>query len=275
MSKSKYATKSLRPRELYRESFLGWWLAIKLTCFPFLAALIVNLLLAFSSYYVKTAIEFYALKILATLIIFYCVMLAFFLIHTDWSGDKRGWKRQLVSYAKRLFPALIAFVIIFLGASILIAVGEVMSRLLLPYVHLLGKVAAPILISVIGLCAVIWVIACFYWPFFIIRDREKFVFAMRRSFSITGLAKTMMVYLPPVAFVLIFLLASPKLPWVNFPHSVWGDLAMEYLIKWIFGAWVLMITCIVMNESTFMLEKLEADIQEKRQRKRNKKAKKS
>ena len=274
MNKNKYSTESLGARQIYKASLLGWWPAIKRTFFPFLIAIICNLLLALASHSVKTLFELYALKILAFLIICYCLMLGFYLIHVYWQGDQTDWRNQVSVYSKRFFPAFLSIIVILLGAGFLIAVGEVMSRMILPYAHLLGKVAAPILISVVGLLAVIWVIVCFYWPFFMIRDGERFAFAVRRSFSIAAFTKTVMVFLPPCAFFLVFLFANPKLPWVNFPHSMWGDLAMEYLIKWILGAWVLVMTCLIMNESIFILEKVAADIQENKRKKKEKKVKK-
>jgi len=272
MSTNKYATGSLRPRQIYMASLRGWWPAIKLAFFPFLIAIAFDFLLAFVSHHVKIATELYALRIASILIFYYFVMLAFYLIHSYWKGDESRWQSKVGVYSRRFFPALVVFVIVLLGAGLLIAVGEVMSRMLTPYAHLMGKVAGPILISIVGLLAVIWVIACFYWPFFMLRDGERFAYAMRRSFAIAGLAKTVMVYLPPVAFVLVFLLANPRLPWVNFPHTVWGTLGMEYLIKWILGAWVLTVTCLLMNESGYMLDQVESDIVAKKDKKAAKKA---
>jgi len=272
MSDNQYARESLKPRKIYEESAKLWWPAIKLAFFPFLIAVVCDILLAFASHHVHTPAVLYALKILSVLIIYYCVMLIFYRVHCYWQGDQSSFKQKLAVYSRRFLPALVVFVVILAGAGVLMLAGEVMAKILIPYAHLMGQVAAPILISVVGLLAVIWVIACFYWPFFMIRDGERFVYAMRRSFSATALTKSVMMYLPPAAFVLVFLFSNTKLPWVNFSHLVWVTVGMSFLIKWILGAWVLGVTCLMMNESSFMLKKIESDIAEKKRKKAEKKA---
>jgi hypothetical protein len=274
MSDNRYSDDWLKPRSVYLSSWQGWFAAIKITFFPFLVAVLLDVVLAFSSHSVKSIAQLYGLKILSVLIIFYCLLLAFYLVHAYWRGDESRWQQKVGVYSKRFLPALAAFVIILTGTTILLVIGTRMMRLMLPYAHLLGQVAVPILISMIGLLAVIWVVVCFYWPFFIIRDGERFGVAMRKSFAIAGLTKTVMVYMPAISFVLVFLLANPKFPWMHVIDSVWWVLSAGFIVKWLLGAWVVTMTCLMMKQSDIMLVKIEEEMEERKRQRTDKKSKK-
>ncbi len=235
--RNQYPTGPLKPGDIYLASLKGWGVALKLAFFPFLIAVICDIGLALAAHYVHVITGVYGLRILSVLIAFYCVLLAFYFVHVNWSGEQSSCSAKIGVYSKRFFPALVSFVIIFAVALVLMAVGFVLMRMLQPYAHLLGQVAAPILVSIVGLLAVIWVVACFYWPFYVVRDAERFLFAIKKSYAIAGLTKTVMVYFPAVAFILIFLLTNQRMPWMDHFHSIWADIAIGFVIKWVLGFW--------------------------------------
>lgn len=274
MDKLHYPIGSTKPLGIFRLTLTGWKSALKLAFFPFLLAVVVDVLLALASHFVTAAVQLYALKILSALVAFYLVGFAFYLVHSTWANDQSSWKSQLSVFSLRFFPALAAFAIIFIVTGLLIAVGEVMMKMLLPYSHMMGKVATPVLVSVIGLLGILWVLGCFYWPLYIIRDRQRFFMALYRSFAIAGLTKSVIVYVPAIAFVLVFLLVNQNLPWMRLVNSVWAFVAMGFVVKWLLGSWVLTATCLIMKESDFMLQKIDTDMLSKQQQRQEKKAKK-
>lgn len=271
---NRYPTESLKPSDVYFASLKGWGVALKLAFLPFLIAVILDIGLALMSHSINSITGVYGLKVLSVLISFYCVLLAFYFIHANWRGEQVSCQAKIGVYSRRFFPALVSFVIIFAVALVLMAVGFVLMRMLQPYAHLLGQVAAPILVSVVGLLAIIWVVACFYWPFYVIRDAERFLFAIKKSYAIAGLTKTAMVYMPAVAFVLIFLLTNQRMPWMNHFHSVWIDIAIGFVIKWVLGSWALTFMCLMMKQSDFMLDRFDAETEERARKKSEKKANK-
>jgi hypothetical protein len=272
--KKKYPTEPLRPRKVYQASCVHWWPAIKLAFFPFLIATLCDVALAFAARYVTSMTEVYALKSASIVIAFYFVLMAFYFIHCYWSGDAFNWRKAVKMYSSRFLPALAVCSLIVLFAVILTFIGVFMMKLIQPYAHMLGQVAIPILIALVGLLAVMWVIACFYWPLYMIRDKERSVFAMRKSYAIAGLAKTVMVYLPVSAFFLTFLALDASLPWMHMFDVLWANLIVRFVLELVLGAWVLTITCIMMNQSDFIMVRIERDVFGKQQKKSEKKAKK-
>jgi hypothetical protein len=97
--------------------------------------------------------------------------------------------------------------------------------------------------------------------------------AMRKSIAIAGLTKTLMVYVPAISFVLIFLITNPRFPWMHVVDSIWWVVSVGFIIKWVLGAWVATLTCLMMNQSDLMLERIEAEMEEKRRQKAEKKSK--
>lgn len=261
--KNRYPQHSLTAKLLHRLALTEWLPAIKLSFTPFFLAFLCNILLAISSHFITTVTELYALRTLSVFVVFYFVMMAFYVVHSYWQGDELSLVEQAKEYSMRFVPALFAFIIIFSATLLLMVAGVFIMRLVAPYAHYLGNLAPLVLVSMIGLLGAFWVMACFYWPFFIVRDQERMPFAMKRSFAIAGLTKSMMVYLPAVAFILLFLLTDYQMKWMQILPWPWLNLIISFVLKWVLGAWVLTMTCIMMNESTFLIQRAEVESKKK------------
>lgn len=271
MSDNRYMSELLKPNAIYRASWHGWIAAIKLTFWPFLLALVCDIVLALLSHLTSALLAQLALRIFSVIVIFYFLMFAFYLVHCYWQGDSSRWQEKIVLYSKRFLLALVAFALIFAVTFFLIKIGARSAMLMLPYAHLMGQIAAPMIVSIVGLLAIIWVVICFYWPFYIIRDGENFGEAIRKSFTVVGLAKTAMIYVPVSAFVLLFLITSSRLPWMHWIPTIWYVLTVGFLIKWLLGAWVVTMICLMMKQADFMLVKIEEDLREKKRQRDEKK----
>lgn len=256
--KNKYPQQSLTALQLHRLTIAQWLPAIKLCLMPFLLAFVGNILLAISSHFISTVTELYLLRALSAFVIFYFVMLAFYLIHDYWRGEQTNLSEQIKQYSKRFAPALLAFVVIFAVMLLLMSTGIFVMRVVAPYAQYLGNLAPIVLVSMIGLLGAFWVLACFYWPFFVIRDGEKTAFAIKHSFTIAALTKSIMVYLPAIATILLLLFTDYQMKWMVFLPWMWANLLLGFVIKWLLGAWVLTLTCVVMNQSKFLIQQVEA-----------------
>ena len=257
---NRYPSESKDVGPLFLLSLKHWWGAIRIAALPFFLAIILFYSFALLSMLASPGVQSYTLTFLGYLFASFCLLGAFHFVHRYWSGERFHLKIGMSVYVQRFFPALGALIIVFAVCLVLIVIGVFFSRLLTPYAHMLGSMGGALIVAATGFLALIWFVVTYFWSLYLVAEDISFGQALKKSMAANGLTKSAMTYLPVIGFIVIFMLTNQNMPWMKMVSNVWLDFLLDFIIKLALGAWVLNLTCLVMNNCEYAIPDFQKEL---------------